>query len=296
MRRLLRTLGLAATTLCVASCQTVVAPTWAIPDDAKTQVVNGYPLTYSVRGSGPVVVIVAGVLTDYRVWQRPLGALESHYRIIAVSPRHFFPEKWDGKGNDFVALQHGKDLDALIESLGGPVYLVGWSYGGRIAYEAAHRRPDLIRRLVLVEAPLDALIAPQDSGALRPLADGTARFLDAGDVDGGLKFAVDLINGPGAWAATPEAFRPMLRDNAWTVVGAGRDRSERVTCVEFGSLTMPVLLVKGETTTPFFKQALADQSKCLPQATLATIPKAGHSSPLVNPQAFRETLEAFLPQ
>ena len=154
-----------AAALCVASCQTRVAPTWAIPEEARSQVVNGYPLTYSVRGSGPVVVIVAGVLTDYRVWQRPLAALESHYRIVAVSPRHFFPEKWDGKGNDFAALQHGKDLDALIESLGGPVYLVGWSYGGGIADEAAHRRPDLIRRLARGLVPLDALIAPQDSSA-----------------------------------------------------------------------------------------------------------------------------------
>src|SRR5664279_3597517 len=75
-----------------------------------------------------------------------------------------------------------------------------------------------------------------------------AKCLDRGDVDGGLNYSIDAINGAGAWAATPENFRQLLRDNAWTVVGIGREEAARVTCAEFGSLKMPVLLVQGELT------------------------------------------------
>jgi pimeloyl-ACP methyl ester carboxylesterase len=55
-----------------------------------------------------------------------------------------------------------------------------------------------------------------------------------------------------------------------------------------------VLLVRGELTTPYFKRIVEEQSSCLPQAKTATIPKAGHASPLLNPPAFKETVTGFL--
>jgi pimeloyl-ACP methyl ester carboxylesterase len=282
----------------LTACQTTTTPlTWSVPPGASTLEINGYPLAYSARGSGPTVVFVPGVLTDYRIWAGALAQWESSYRVVAVSPRHFFPEKWQGKADDFTVRQHAKDLDAFIEKQGGPVFLVGWSYGAQIAYEAAHRRPDLVKKLVLVEAPLDSLLVTADAGANAvriERANATAKYYEAGDIDGGLNYSIDAINGNGAWAATPEPFRQLLRDNAWTVVGIGREDAPRVTCAEFGSLPMPVLLVQGELTTPRFRRLVAEESKCLPQAKVVTIPKAGHPSPIINPVAFKESVTAFL--
>jgi len=283
--------------IALASCQTATPLTWSVPADASTRVVNGYPLAYSSRGTGPTVVFVGGVLTDYRVWRGPLESWEPHFRVVAVSPRHFYPETWNGKSSDFTVAQHAKDLDAFIEALGAPVYLVGWSYGAHIAYAAAHARPDLVKKLVLVEAPLDSLLATSgaNANAVRiERADATAKYFERGDVDGGLNYSVDAINGPGAWAATPEPRRQGLRDNAWTVVGIGREEPARVTCADFGSLKMPVLLVQGELTTPRFRQIVAEESRCLPQAEVVTIPKAGHPSPILNPGAFKDAATAFL--
>jgi len=292
LRLLARFLTLAA----LGACTTPSAPTWPIPEGASTQVVNGYPLTYRSRGFGPIVVFVPGVLTDYRVCESTLAGWEANYRVITVSPRHFFPERWDGRGTDFTFRQHAKDLDAFLETLPGPIYLVGWSFGGRVAFDAARARPDLVRKLVLVEAPLDALVTTPDAGQAsvrQRRAEATAKFFNAGDIDGGLAYAIDDINGPGAWAATPQSFRPMLRDNAWTVAGI-REEPERVTCADFASLKVPVLLVRGELTTPYFKRIVEEQGSCLPQAKTATIPKAGHASPLLNPPAFKEAVTSFL--
>jgi hypothetical protein len=50
----------------------------------------------------------------------------------------------------------------------------------------------------------------------------------------------------------------MLRDNAWTVAGI-REEPERVTCADFASLKVPVLLVRGELTTPYFKRIVEEQ-------------------------------------
>jgi pimeloyl-ACP methyl ester carboxylesterase len=299
-QRLVRTalwfLKIAAVCLGLSGCQTVVSPTWTVPSGVSTQTVNGYPLAYTARGAGPTIVFVHGVLGDYRYWQAPLDTWTTDFRVIAISMRHFYPEKWNGKGNDFTTAQHTKDLIAFIEATGGPVYLVGWSYGGRAAYEVARARPDLVKKLVLVEAGFDPDIAPTGvslNTAFLKLANATAKFFDAGDMDGGLQFAIDSINGPGVWAKVPEPIRQVIRDNAWTVVGGGRE-TYSATCADFGSLKMPVLLVTGDLTTPRNGQNVQGQSKCLPQATVARIPKAGHPSPSMNPPAFKEAVVTFL--
>jgi len=279
------------------TAQTNVTPTWAIPAEVSTQTVNRYPLAFTSRGSGPTIVFVHGVLVDYRYWHEPLKTWTSDYRVVSLSLRHFYPEKWDGKGDDFSVRQHARDIAAFIESIGGPVYLVGWSYGGRPAFEVAMARPDLVKKLVLVEGGPDMRTRPP---GVPPDADVTdraakvAKFFQGGDIEGGLQFAIDDISGPGTWGKVPEVRREVIRENAWTVVGIGREEPYTRSCSEFGSLKMPVLLIMGEATTPRLRDIVLEQSKCLPKATVITIPKAGHSSPAMNPPAFKQAVYSFL--
>lgn len=292
---------LIAMAVAISGCKTVTQPqpSWTIPQDASVEIVNGYPMAYATRGTGPIVVMVHGVLTDYRIWQPQLATWSSDFRVVAVSLRHFYPEKWSGKGDDFTATQHANDLIKFIETMHQPVYLVGWSYGAYVAYEVARTRPDLIRRLVLAEAPIDALVGPVDqvANAIQvQRANETAKFFKAGDIDGGLQFSVDAINGPGTWDKRPEPVRQTLRDNAWTVVGIGQQTPARVTCAEFGSLPMPVLLLTGELTTPRFRRIIQKESECLPAAPVVIIPKAGHPMAMMNPTAFKDAVTTFLKQ
>jgi pimeloyl-ACP methyl ester carboxylesterase len=124
-------------------------------------------------------------------------------------------------------------------------------------------------------------------------ANETARIFSTGDRDAGLNYAIDAINGPGVWQRLPDRNKQAIRDNAWTVVGIGRLEPETVTCEAFGSLKMPVLLVKGELTTARFQTIVQQESKCLPSAEVVTIPKAGHPSPSMNPAAFRDAVVTF---
>jgi hypothetical protein len=65
-------------------------------------------------------------LNDYRSWEPQMSSLSSRLRVLAVSLRHYYPERWNGKGNDFSEKQHAEDVTTLIERLGtGSVYLVG---------------------------------------------------------------------------------------------------------------------------------------------------------------------------
>ena len=133
----------------------------------QTLSVNGYDMAYLEIGQGRPLVCVHGTLGDFRTWSAVLGPLSKSHRVIAVSLRHFFPEHWDGVGDDYLMAQHIADMIGFLEKLGdGPVDLMGHSRGGHIAFRVAQLRPDLLRKLVLAEpgGELDATLDPAASG------------------------------------------------------------------------------------------------------------------------------------
>ena len=95
--------------------------------------------------------------------RRCSGRCRSKHRVIAVSLRHFFPAHWDGVGDTYSIALHVADVIAFIERLDArQVDLMGHSRGGHISFRLAQRRPDLLRKLVLVEpgGELDASLDP----------------------------------------------------------------------------------------------------------------------------------------
>ena len=284
-------------TLVLGACQTTQKPNWELPAGVKSLEVNGYPLAYVERGSGPTVVLVHGALNDYRTWMPQIEPLSSRFRVVAISLRHYYPEPWKGDG-EFSLQLHAKDVAVFIERLGaGPVLLVGWSRGGYVAADAAKMRPDLVRKLVLLDPGLNALL-PRPGGAptedvRTKRAKATEPYFRRGDMEGGLQFFFDDVNGAGAWSRLPEAQRQLRRENAWTVVGRPGD-VETLTCEDLGQVKIPVLLMQGENSPASFKRIHAAAQKCISSAQLVTIPKAAHQMHQMNPAGVNAELTKFL--
>src|SRR3954447_25362889 len=186
----------------------------------QTLPVNGTDMAYLEVGQRPPLVCVHGSLGDFRTWSPVLGPLSKQRRVIAVSLRHFFPEHWDGVGDSYSIAQHVADVIGFIEKLGnGPVDLMGHSRGGHISFRAAQRRPDLLRKLILAEpgGEIDATLDPDYKGGPSPLL---ARFtvsadkIAADDIEGGLEYFVDTLEGAGHWQRLPQLMKQGLRDNA----------------------------------------------------------------------------------
>src|ERR1700733_4836676 len=175
--------------------------------------VNGTDMAYLEVGQGPPLVCVHGALGDFRTWSAVLGPLSKKHRVIAVSLRHFFPEHWDGAGDTYFIAQHVADVIAFIEQLDvKPVDLMGHSRGGHVSFRAAQRRPDLLRKLILAEpgGEVDATLDTDYKGGPSPLL---ARFtvsadrIAAGDIEGGLEFFVDTLEGKGHWQRLPQLMK-----------------------------------------------------------------------------------------
>jgi pimeloyl-ACP methyl ester carboxylesterase len=262
--------------------------------------VNGTDMAYLEVGKGPPLVCVHGSLGDFRTWFPVIGPLSKKHRVIAISLRHFFPEHWDGVGDTYSIAQHVADVIGFIEKLdAGPVDLMGHSRGGHISFRAAQRRPDLLRKLVLVEpggeldASLDPTAKPGPS-QLKARFTVSAERITAGDIDGGLKFFFDTVEGDGAWARLPEAPRQQLRDNAFTLVGQVRDNRPPYSRLDAESIRMPTLFIGGADTEGLLPQVLQALAAHVPDSRKAMIPGASHWMFEQAPQRFSEIVLEFL--
>ena len=246
----------------------------------QTLPVNGYDMAYLEIGQGRPLVCVHGTLGDFRTWSAVFGPLSKQCRVISVSLRRFFPEHWDGVGDDYLMAQHVSDVIAFLERLdAGPLDLMGHSRGGHIAFRIAEQRPHLLRKLILAEpgGELDASLDPAASPSPR-----VSRFAAAaakvagGDIEGGLMLFFNGIEGEGAWAYLPAAAKQQLRDNVFTLIGQVGENRQPYTMQGAESISTPTLLIGGADTKGALAAVLPALAAHVPDARTAMIPGAGH--------------------
>jgi pimeloyl-ACP methyl ester carboxylesterase len=267
----------------------------------QTLPVNGYDMAYLEIGQGRPLVCVHGTLGDFRTWSAVLGPLSKSHRVISVSLRRFFPEHWDGVGDDYLMAQHVADMIGFLEKLGdGPIDLMGHSRGGHISFRVAQQRPDLLRKLVLAEpgGELDARFDPAASGptpsqrAARISA--SADRVKAGDIEGALKMFFDTIEGDGAWGRLPAVAKQQLRDNVFTLIGQAREDRKPYSRADAQSIKTPTLFVGGTDTKGSLPAVLRALSAEVPGAKTAMIAGCGHWMFEQAPQQFSEIVTGFL--
>ncbi|HEX6350242.1 MAG TPA: alpha/beta hydrolase [Candidatus Dormibacteraeota bacterium] len=130
-------------------------------------------------GTGDPLVLVHGLGGSYLNWMSVADRLAIRHRVYAV----------DLRGFGLTAMRRGQhatleDNQALLEGflervVGGPATLIGNSMGGRLSLQVAAHRPELVRRLVLVDpaAPnptlggVDGLVVVFFAALLAPMAE-----------------------------------------------------------------------------------------------------------------------------
>ncbi len=139
-----------------------------MPDPIDVPVAGGSLRVAVWPGTGAPVLAVHGLTSSSRSWPFLAEALD--HPVFAPDLRG------RGRSNRLPRpagiAQHAEDCAAVIEAAGGgPVVVVGHSMAGFVATVLAHRHPDLVRALVLVDGGLP--FPADDEGAildgLRPI-------------------------------------------------------------------------------------------------------------------------------
>lgn len=263
-------------------------------------------LAYAEAGAGPPIVLVHGAWGDLRTFSRAIPLLSNGHRLIVPSLRYHWPNPWPASDEEayrcYTVETHAQDVAALIERLGiAPVDLVGHSYGGNVAAVLARSRPDLVRRLVLVEPALRWLL--RDSAEGRRMIDDMAksraarlaRFRAGEDP---LAVTRDIIDGdrPGTFDALPSDRRRLLVANARTTgpLTAHPADDTRFTCEDAGGLGKPILLIRGEKTERQYHDIVSRLAECVPGARAVVLSGSRHVIQFDAPEAMASAIVEFL--
>ncbi|MCO6005291.1 alpha/beta hydrolase [Actinoallomurus purpureus] len=122
---------------------------------------NGIEINVAIAGDGPAVLLLHGFPHTWRLWTDVIAGLSGHYRVIAPDLRGFGATTKAPDGYDAGTLS--TDAEELLDALGEPsATVVGIDAGTPPAFLFAMRRPDRVRRLVLMESLLGRLPGAED--------------------------------------------------------------------------------------------------------------------------------------
>lgn len=234
--------------------------------------IGGHPHWMMEAGAGRALVLLHGGLDSSEAFFDAIGVqLATSLRVIA------FDRIGHGRTADTQEPFHyaamATETAAFIEALGlGPVDLCGWSDGGIVALLLSLRRPDLVRRQVLIGANYHYNV--MDPG----LFDPAAPWLDRA----GARYGAQSPEGHGHF---PEIVRKTFA--LWLGEPA-------LGAADLAKVRAPTLVLNGDRDALIPLGHTVSLFEAIPGAQLAVIPGAGHSVPAEKPSVVAELIEAFL--
>jgi len=241
-------------------------------------------------GSGEPLVLVHGTTADHRRWARVLPELEPHFTVFAVDRRG---RGASGDSPDYRIEFEFEDVAAVVAAIGGPVTLLGHSYGGICALEAA-LRTSTVQRLILYEPPIPVGVEIYAPGLIERMG----RLLESGDGEAVLTtFMTDVVRMPVDEVEHIRS-RPDWDDRVATAHTVVREIHAHVAYrfepERWRDFATPTLLLLGSESPAFFAAAIELLSATLPRSTRRLLPGQQHVAMETAPTLFAGELLRYL--
>jgi pimeloyl-ACP methyl ester carboxylesterase len=222
-------------------------------------------------------------------WCALSEALGGRYEVLA--PEHYGCESagpWTGE-HAFGLADEAARAVALIDEAGDKVHLVGHSYGGGVALNAALARPHRIAGMALYEPSAFHLLRQMGAPGSAAYAEivAVAQRVCLGVVTGDYRAAmaafVDYWSGSGTWDAMRPAVRAALVRWAPKAPLDFRALLEETTQPgAYRALPFPVLILRGEGAPAPTRLIAEWLAQALPAGRLTVVAGAGHMGPLTH--------------
>ncbi|MFF3657189.1 alpha/beta fold hydrolase [Streptomyces olivochromogenes] len=265
---------------------------------------NGVELNVALAGEGPAVLLLHGFPHTWQLWTHVLDGLAGRYRVIAPDLRGCGASARTAGGYDAGTL--AADAEALLDALGETsAAVVGIDAGTPPAFLLAMRRPDLVRRLVVMESLVGRL-----PGAEEFLAHGApwwfgfhaepgfAESVLTGHEDRYIDWFLDAGSlGQGVDPAVRDAFVHAYTGTealrcAFSYYRALPESSRQIQeAVRTARLTVPTMAIGAHPVGGALEQQLRPVTDHL---TGHVIENCGHIIPLHRPDRLLALLEPFL--
>jgi pimeloyl-ACP methyl ester carboxylesterase len=227
----------------------------------------------------PDLFLLPGLLCDERLWAAQTEALagSAHCRI---------PDLTACGSIEAMA-------DAVLSLVPGRFGMAGFSMGGCVALEVVGRAPDRVSRLALLSTSAGGLLPP----IRRRLRDSIA-CIEGGGIDNYLEDAFPSYVAPSR--IYDRALRETFSNMGKTLGPAVAVRQIRA-LLEYrgfggclGRIDCPTVVICGREDRRTPVAAHEELAALIPGARLVVIERAGHFTPLEDPEAVTEALGAWL--
>ncbi|MGD8860858.1 MAG: alpha/beta hydrolase [Myxococcales bacterium] len=258
--------------------------------------VNGVRLHYEEWGQGEETVVFShSYLVDSRHFEPQIEALRDRFRVIA------YDHRGHGRSEKVAAPFTMEDIYAdgvgLIETLQlGAVHWVGLSTGGFVGMRIAARRPELLRKLVLMDT--SAAPEPRFNRVKYALMFAVVRRFGMGPTIGeAMKamFGPQFLRDP-ARAEQRARWRQIMLDGD---VPSGMAFGNAIFTRDdqrpnLGRITVPTLVLHGECDRAVPPSKAQELATAIHGARVELIPRGGHLCTIEEPDAVNRHLQRFL--
>lgn len=277
--------------------------------------INGVRLHYVRGGSGPLMLFVHGFPEAWFTWQRQLEAFVGSHTVVAPDMRGYNLSGKPAAVKDYRPSMLVEDLRQLILHLGFErCVLVAHDWGGAVAWNFAAAHPQMIDRLIILNAPhpvpfarelrnnpaqqaasqymrllcsddAERLMSENGFAGLAGLfgerklgAAASARYLEAWKQPGAL---TGMLNW---YRASP--LRPPAPDGSGPV-------APEIDARKFG-IHVPTLVIWGEADVALLPGVLDGLDAVVPDLRIARLPRASHWVADDEPEAVESLIRGFV--
>jgi pimeloyl-ACP methyl ester carboxylesterase len=254
-------------------------------------------LDYGTAGRRPMLCVHGGAAHGHWFDYVAPGFTADHH-VIAPDLRGHGDSEWAAQ-ESYAFKTYAEDIHAFVEKLDlRDFVLVGHSMGGMVSLVYAASHPGRISRLVIVDSimlmPMERVARMQTFGTRPATTYATQAELLA-------RYRLEPAE---SQMAAPEIVHRMAtyagRQNAH---GRWQHKADRRVYANFQQIAgmplwdkvkVPALVIKGERSTRFLPDALAEIRANAPQVQMAEVPASDHHITLDNPQGFVDVVQKFL--
>jgi pimeloyl-ACP methyl ester carboxylesterase len=259
-------------------------------------VTGGAIKAWSVGSGEPVLLIHGALAADVFGPMIELPELSS-YRFIGYRRRghmdsapNLGSDSIESYTDDAVAVMDHFDVDR--------VHVLGHSFGGRMALELSRQAPKRVHSLSLLEGGGAPDLVVPSAPAFGARVGEAAGAYQAGDGQAAVETILDTIGGKTSREDLSSVLATGWFEQAVSDIGTLFEHefpaSWGLTSSDLESMTMPSMMIIGESTAPFFREMSEAVAAALPNCEKVMVAGVNHWLQAARPDAIAPHLAAFL--
>jgi pimeloyl-ACP methyl ester carboxylesterase len=242
-------------------------------------------IDYAENGAGPpTVMLVPGSCATGAAWRPIMEAWGGRFRCVTTSLLGYGGTAERRTTADPSIAHEAEAIEVVIRrasDAGGPVHLVGHSFGGLVGVAVALRRRALLASLAVLEAPAMELLGKtgEDAAHYRAFRDMNAAYFaafESGEPEA-IASMIDFYGGAGTYASWPARVRAYAEETtAVNILDWASAYAFPLSAAALEAIDLPALVAWGGASHPAARRANALLGQSIPRAFTATIDGAAH--------------------